>query len=131
VLGALESALALGRHDAIEEMVAFIRDIPPAAAVPTIRAHADRFEALLLGRAGDIDAAERLLTRAAALLADVRRPFERAKVLLDHGELLAGAGRGADAEPRLREAERAFSDLRAEPWRRRAERALGREGAVA
>jgi tetratricopeptide (TPR) repeat protein len=96
-----------------------------------MRAHADRFEALLLARGGDLAEAERLLTRAATKLAESGRPFERAKALLDHGELLTGAGRLTDAEALLREAAGIFSDLRAEPWRQRAERALGREGAVA
>jgi hypothetical protein len=95
-----------------------------------MRAHADRFEALLLARGGDLAEAERLLTRAATKLAESGRPFERAKALLDHGELLTGAGRLTDAEALVREAAGIFSDLRAQPWRERAERALGREGAV-
>jgi hypothetical protein len=72
-----------------------------------------------------------LLAGVTTTLAEAGRPIERAKALLDHGELLDGAGRVTDAEPLLREAEGIFSDLRAEPWRQRAERALGREGAVA
>jgi tetratricopeptide (TPR) repeat protein len=131
IVGVLESALTLGRYDLIEETLAFVRGLAPAAATPTIRAHADRFEALLLSRNGDIGGAERLLTRAAALLAQSLRPFERAKAVLDHGEVLLAAGRLTDAEPLLREAAGIFSDLRAEPWRQRAERALGREGAIA
>jgi tetratricopeptide (TPR) repeat protein len=131
VLAVLESALALGRRDVVQETVSMVRGLPPAAATPTLRAHADRFEALLLARGGDVAQAERLLTRAATRLAESGRPFERAKALLDHGELLAGAGRLTEAEPLLHEAAGIFSDLRAEPWRRRAERALGREGAVA
>jgi glycerate-2-kinase len=96
-----------------------------------MRAHADRFEALLLARSGDAAEAERLLIQAATKLAESGRPFERAKALLDHGELLVAAGRLTDAGPVLRDAAGIFSDLRAEPWRQRAERALGREGAVA
>jgi class 3 adenylate cyclase/tetratricopeptide (TPR) repeat protein len=132
ILGVLESALALGRHDVVQETVSMVGGLPPAAATPTMRAHADRFDALLLARGGDhLAAAERLLLRAATRLAESGRPFERAKALLDHGELLAAAGRLTDAEALLREAAGIFSDLRAEPWRQRAERALGREGAVA
>jgi len=107
-----------------------VRALPPAAATPTIRAHADRFDALLAARRGDLDHADRLLTRAAALLASVVRPFERAKVLLDHGELLAGSLRASEAAPLLREAADVFSGLRAGPWRLRAERALEGEGAA-
>jgi class 3 adenylate cyclase/tetratricopeptide (TPR) repeat protein len=131
ILGALESAFALGREDLIEDTIAMVRALPPAAATPTIRAHADRFDALLAGRRGDIDRADRLLTAAAVLLAGVVRPFERAKVLLDHGELLAGALRASEAEPLLREAADVFAGLRAEPWRLRAERTLEGEGAAA
>jgi hypothetical protein len=108
-----------------------VRALPPAAATPTMRAHADRFEALLAARGADVTEAERLLALAAGRLAAAGRPFERAKALVDHGELLAGAGRLTDAEPLLREAAGVFSDLRADPWRQRAERVLGREGAVA
>jgi class 3 adenylate cyclase/tetratricopeptide (TPR) repeat protein len=131
VLAVLESALALGRHDVVQETVTMVRELPPAAATPTMRAHADRFEALLLARSGDAAEAERLLMQAATKLAESGRPFERAKALLDHGELLVAGGRLTDAGPVLRDAAGIFSDLRAEPWRQRAERALGREGAVA
>jgi tetratricopeptide (TPR) repeat protein len=130
LLGALESAVAVGREDVIEDMVAMVRALPAAAATPTIRAHGDRFEALLSGRGGDVGGADRLLTRAASLLAGVVRPFERAKVLLDHGELLAGSARSSEAQPLLREAADVFAALRAEPWRLRAERALEGEGAA-
>jgi class 3 adenylate cyclase/tetratricopeptide (TPR) repeat protein len=130
ILGALESALAIGRDDVIEDTIAMVRALPPAAATPTIRAHADRFDALLAARRGDVDGADRLLHRAAAQLASVVRPFERAKVLLDHGELLARSLRTSEASPLLREAADVFTALRAEPWRLRAERALEGEGAM-
>jgi hypothetical protein len=78
-----------------------------------------------------VDGADRLLHRAAAQLASVVRPFERAKVLLDHGELLARNLRTSEAAPLLREAADVFAALRAEPWRLRAERALEGEGAAA
>jgi hypothetical protein len=122
ILGVLESAHAEGREDLVEETIAMVRAMPPAAARPTIRAHADRFEGLLAGRRGDLDTADRLLTRAAALLAGVVRPFERAKVLLDHGELLDASLRVSEAAPLLREAADVFASLGAEPWRQRAER---------
>jgi class 3 adenylate cyclase/tetratricopeptide (TPR) repeat protein len=130
ILGVFESALALGRDDVIEETVAMVRDLPPVAALPTIRAHADRFEALLAGRRGEIDRASSLLTRAATLLAGVGRPFERAKVMLEHGELLTGALRVSEAAPLLGEAADVFASLRAEPWRERAERALSGDRAL-
>jgi hypothetical protein len=131
VLGVLESAAALGRYEMIEETVAVVRRLPPALATPTIRAHADRFEALLTGRKGDVAQATRLLIRAEDLLAGVGRQFERAKALLDHGRLLTANLRMSEAEPLLREAGDVFSALRAEPWRVRAERALEGEGAAA
>jgi class 3 adenylate cyclase/tetratricopeptide (TPR) repeat protein len=130
ILGVFESAVALGRDDVVEETVAVVRDLPPVAALPTIRAHADRFEALLAGRRGETDHASRLLTRAATLLAGVGRPFERAKVVLEHGELLTGALRVSEAEPLLREAADVFASLRAEAWRERAERALSGDRAL-
>jgi hypothetical protein len=107
-----------------------VRGLTPVAAVPTIRAHADRFEALLAGRRGEIDHAGRLLTRASDLLGGVGRPFERAKVLLEHGELLMAALRVSEATALLREAADVFASLRAGTWRERAERALSGERAL-
>jgi class 3 adenylate cyclase/tetratricopeptide (TPR) repeat protein len=131
ILGVLENAHAVGREDLIEDTIEMVRSLPPAAARPTIRAHADRFEGLLAGRRGNVDAADRLLIRAAELLGRVGRPFERAKVLLDHGALLVANLRRLEGEALLREAADVFAALRAEPWRLRAERALEGEGAAA
>jgi len=130
ILGVLESAVALGRDDIVAETLDMVRGLTPAASVPTIRAHADRFDALLAGRRGEIDHAGRLLTRAAELLGGAGRPFERAKVLLDHGELLMGNLRVSEATLLLREAADVFTSLRADPWRERAERALSGERAL-
>jgi hypothetical protein len=131
VLGVLESATALGREDVVEETVRFVRELAPGEAIPTIRAYGDRFAALLAARRGETDTALRLLARAAVTLRERGRVFERAKVLLEQGELLGAARRTAEAAPVLREARDVFADLRAEPWRERAERALGVEAGTA
>jgi tetratricopeptide (TPR) repeat protein len=119
VLVLLESAWALGREDLVRETVAFVRGLPPAEAHPTLRSHADRFAGLIAAQAGDVAEAERLLESAAATLAGVGRPFERAKALLDLGELL-----GADGRELLVAAHETFAELRATPLAERAERAL-------
>jgi tetratricopeptide (TPR) repeat protein len=111
----LETARAQGRDDLVRETVAWVRQLPPAQATPTMRALADRFAALL---ADDGAEAERLFTRSVELLAEVGRPFERAKALLDHGERLGG-------RERLEEARAIFAGLGATPWAERADRALG------
>ncbi len=127
VLGVFESATALGREDVVEGAVRFVRDLAPGEAIPTISAYGDRFAALLAARRGETDTALRLLARAAVTLRERGRVFERGKVLLEQGELLGAVHRGAEAAPVLREARDVFAELRAEPWRERAERALGVE----
>jgi hypothetical protein len=85
-------------------------------ATPTIRAHADRFAGLTAESPAE---AERLLLRAASALQASRRPFERAKVLLDLGER-----RGEDGRDALAEARAILARLRATPWLERADRVL-------
>jgi tetratricopeptide (TPR) repeat protein len=124
LLAVLEIARDLGRDDLVAESIGYVRALPPAAATPTIRAHADHFAAHLAARDGDSAGAERLLGAAAAALSSSGRPFERAKVLLDHGELLADGGRDDEARALLAEARAGFEELGADPWIRRADRAL-------
>lgn len=102
----LESALALGREDAVRGALAVVGALPPAAVTPTVRSQLQRFEGLLAARAGDAEAGARHLADAVATVRPVGRPFPLAKVLLEHGELLAATGDSEGAEEALREAQR-------------------------
>jgi hypothetical protein len=110
----LETADGQGRDDLVRDAVTAVRALPPAGATPTVRAYADRFSGRL---AEDPAEAEALFTRAADLLAGVGRPFERAKVLLDHAERLGD-------RDRLDEARAIFVTLDALPWIERCDQAL-------
>ena len=91
---------------------------------PTVRSQLQRFEGLLASRAGDAEAGARYRADAVATVRPVGRPFPLAKVLLEQGELLAATGDSEGAEEALREAQRIFAELRAEPWSARADHAL-------
>lgn len=64
-------------------------------------------------RLGDLDAAERNLTRAAALLAEDSDPEARALVVADLGALYTQLQRSTEAEPLLRESLRVLEPLTA------------------
>ena len=74
-----------------------------------LEAHAHRFRAKLSGDDAEFRA-------ATARFRELGLTFWLAVTLLEHGELLAGQGRGADAEPLLAEAREIFEELRAAPW---------------
>jgi class 3 adenylate cyclase/tetratricopeptide (TPR) repeat protein len=112
------------RDDAeLESLVDHVDALPPGAALPSMRAHADRFAGLLAAHRGDLAAATERLRKAADAFREVGYPFDLAQVLLERGELLAAAGRSDEAEPLLAAAEATLADLRAEPWLERVARA--------
>ena len=61
VLSLLEAAREQGRDDLVRETVDWIHALAPAAAIPTLRAHADRFAA---GLTADPVECDRLLARS-------------------------------------------------------------------
>jgi tetratricopeptide (TPR) repeat protein len=120
---ALASALALGRLDVVDGLIARIDAIPPGIRPPSLRALAARFTALGRAARGEHASAEQGFKTAEALLREHGLVFPLAVVLLEHGEWLHGQGRGADAEPLLAEARETFERLRARPWLERLDEA--------
>jgi GMP synthase-like glutamine amidotransferase/tetratricopeptide (TPR) repeat protein/DNA-binding CsgD family transcriptional regulator len=82
---------------------------------------------VLLARDPELDAR---FAEALDASADVTGPFERARTELTYGSRLAMAGRSGEAGDHLLAALRAFEELGAEPWARRARDALVVAGAV-
>ena len=114
----LEAAFALGDTKKVHELVARIEALRPGERPRLLEAHAHRFRAKLSGEDGEFRA-------ATALFRELALTFWLAVTLLEHGELLAGQGRAADAESLLAEARVIFERLEAAPWIERASRISG------
>jgi hypothetical protein len=107
-------------------LIRYVDDLPAGNVIPSMRAQADRFTALLAVRQGDDATATERLERAADVFRRLDYPFELAQILLEHGETLLEEGRVRGIEGLLAEAGVAFAELRAEPWLGRVAKA--REG---
>jgi class 3 adenylate cyclase/tetratricopeptide (TPR) repeat protein len=113
---AATAALELDDEATIEQLIRFVRELPPAARSPLIRAGAARLEGLVAWRRGDVSGADSLLIDAAHELAAVDARFFLAQVLLERAEILLATSRADEAEPLLAEARSIFVRLRAAPW---------------
>jgi tetratricopeptide (TPR) repeat protein len=120
----LESALALGRLETAEELLARIDAIPPGKRPPSMRAHAARFRARLAAERGESDGVEQGFKTAGAVFREHRLTFPLAVTLLEHGEWLTAHGRADEAEPLIAESREIFERLEATPWVVRAERSV-------
>ena len=107
---AVEAALALGRPEQAEELLARVEAVPRGVRPPYVDAHARRLRARLEGDQGGYAA-------AAAGFRELAIPFWVAVTQLEHAELL---GRGEEAERLLAEASEVFARLGATPWLERA-----------
>src|SRR5206468_473624 len=114
-----EACLATWRLEAESDLVELIREVealPPAGAVPSMRAQADRFAGLIAARRGNVDAAAERFRSAAKRFRELEYPFELAQVISEHAGALLEGGRAREAEPLLAAAEASFARLRAKPW---------------
>ncbi len=116
----LESALALGRFDRVEELLARIDAIPPGKRAPSLSAQAGRFKARLAAARSEHDRVEQGFKTAEALFREHSLVFHMAATELEHAEWLLSQGRAEDAEPLLAEAREIFARLEAAPWLERA-----------
>jgi tetratricopeptide (TPR) repeat protein len=115
------AALQLGDEQAVEELIRFVAELPPALRTPLLRSTCARFEGLLAARRGDTKSADERLAAAARELREIEAPFNVAQILLDHAELLSGARRDDEAAPLLAQARAMFERLGARPWLERAD----------
>ena len=132
---AVESALATGHLQAADEALALLRGEPTLAFQPYLAAQGRRLEALLeaarLGTgpagtapAGALEEVGARLGAAADELGRFGAPFWQARTMLDRAELLARTGDHRAAAEIAGQAQRAFAELGARPWRARAQRLL-------
>jgi tetratricopeptide (TPR) repeat protein len=121
---AIEAALALGKLDRAESLVALIED-GPAGAVPLgLRAHASRFRARLSAE-GEV---EPRMEWAVTTFRELGLRFWTAVAELELGEWLVLHGQEQEAAALLAGARDEFRRLEATPWLERAEAAgAGRE----
>jgi class 3 adenylate cyclase/tetratricopeptide (TPR) repeat protein len=102
----VDAALALGRRDRIDELLALVDGAPPGLRPPFLAAQAQRCRARLDGDPLDLAA-------AATQFRHLDLPFWLAVVQLEQAELL---GRTGEAERLLAEARATFVQLGAKPW---------------
>jgi class 3 adenylate cyclase/tetratricopeptide (TPR) repeat protein len=102
----VDAALALGRRDRIDELLALVDGMPPGLRPPFLVAQAQRFRARLDGDPLGLEA-------AATQFRDLALPFWLAVVQLEQAELV---GRTAEAERLLAGARATFVQLEAKPW---------------
>jgi tetratricopeptide (TPR) repeat protein len=115
------AALELGDEKAVDELIRFVAELPPALRTPLLRSTSARFEGLLAARRGDLKSADERLATAVRELEEIEAPFNVAQILLDHAELLSGARREDEAAPLLAQARAIFERLGATPWLERAD----------
>ena len=115
------AAHALGDEAALERLVAFVAELPPAMRTPLLRSGAARFAGLLAWRRGDARTADERLDAAARELDEIEAPFNLAQIRLEHAEVLTAGGRDEEAAPLLAEARATFARLGATPWLARAD----------
>jgi predicted ATPase/class 3 adenylate cyclase len=130
----LESALALGRLDRVEELLARIDAVPPGRRPPLLRALASRFKASLAAARGENVVVEQGFKTAEAVCREYGLVFHLGLTQLEHGEWLVGQDRAEEAESLLAEARQIFERLEATPWLDRVDAAqpgLARIGAEA
>jgi tetratricopeptide (TPR) repeat protein len=120
VVEAIEAALALGKREKADELVASIEAVPPGLRSPYLSAQALRFRARLA--TPDDDAIESFEV-AANRFRELKIPFWRAVTLLEHGELTGD-------ESSLAEAREIFEGLRATPWLERVDAASPKRAEV-
>jgi hypothetical protein len=120
VSDALDAALSLGDTARLEELLAFVDELPAVRRPPYLDAQALRVRAR---RDGDNAG----FTAAAARFHALGIPFWAAVTRLEHAEALGG---GDEAERLLAEARETFERLGAKPWLERVDAALPSLAAV-
>ena len=123
---AIEAAVAVGDLGRAEVLTARFEERAARSRIPWSLAVSARCRGLLLGAAGELEAAALALERA---LADHERcpaPFERARTLLAQGRVLRRRKQRREARAALEEALACFRRLGAEAWVGRVEAELQR-----
>lgn len=123
---AIEAAVAVGDLDRATSLLARFEERAARSRIPWSLAVSARCRALVLAAGGDLEPATEALERALAEHERCPVPFERARTLLVHGQVLRRLKRKRGARLALAEALAIFRQLGAEPWVARAEEELRR-----
>jgi len=128
---AAEAFVAAGE---LERAAAAVAELETAAArsrIPWTAAVGARSRALVLAAQGDLTGAEEQLVRARDAHDGCPMPFELARTLLAHGQVLRRLKRKRDAREALAAALAVFDSLGAVPWSSRTQEELARTAARA
>jgi DNA-binding CsgD family transcriptional regulator len=120
---AIEAALGVGD---VERARGLVERFEQRAWTPWSLAVSARCRGLVRAADGDLEGAHQALVRALAEHERCPMPFERARTLLAHGQVLRRLKQKRRARETLTEALAIFTRLGVEPWQRRAEGELGR-----
>jgi hypothetical protein len=118
---AVESALALGRPQIVDQLFAQVERLPPGVDSQSLHAQRRRLGARIAAQQGEPDKVEQGFKRAAAAFRELAVPFWLGVTVLEHGEWLVSEGRLAEAEPLLAEAGEILERLGAAPYLERLE----------
>lgn len=123
---AIEAALAVGDTSRAASRIEQFEGQAARSQIPWSLAVSARCRALLEAANGDLDAAEAALERALAAHERCPMPFERARTLLAHGQVLRRGKQRRLAREALEEAIAIFEQLGADRWAERAREELQR-----
>jgi class 3 adenylate cyclase/tetratricopeptide (TPR) repeat protein len=112
----LEAGVASGDLPAADELLQIAEHAPPGGIGPVFRATAARFGAAVAAMRGDRETSAAGFGIAEDLFRELQMPFDLAKILLEHAELLVATGRSGEARPMLDEAREIFERLEAAPF---------------
>ena len=113
---AIEAALAVGDADRAERLVARFEERAGRSRIPWSLAVSARCRGLLLAARGDLEAAAEALERALVEHERCPMPFERARTLLVHGQVLRRLKQKRRARVALESARELFARLGGEMW---------------
>ena len=117
---AIEAAVASGELDRAERLVVRVEEQAERTGIPWSRAVAARGRGLLLAARGDLEDAAAALERAVVEHDACPMPYERARTLLVHGQVLRRLKRKREARIALDAAAEMFAELGADAWVARA-----------
>jgi DNA-binding CsgD family transcriptional regulator len=123
---AIEAVVAVGDLDRAESLTVRFEERAARSGIPWSLAVSARCRGVLLAAQGELEGAAGALARALTEHERCAMPFERARTLLIHGQVLRRLKQKRQARASLEEALAIFRRLDAGPWLRRTEDELAR-----
>jgi len=123
---AIEAAVGVGAVDRASTLVERFEERAARSGIPWSLAVSSRCRGMVAAALGDLDAATRALDRALDAHRDCPVPFEHARTLLLHGQVLRRRKRKRDARSALEQSRAIFVALDTRVWVERTEAELRR-----